>query len=38
MLSKIKNYDNNALLVLEGTTGEFILPAAQKIKTIWESN
>lgn len=38
VLSKIKNYDKDALLVLEGTTGEFILPAAQKIKTIWESN
>ena len=36
ILKKIKNYDKNAVLVLEGTTGEDIVPCTEYIKKIWE--
>ncbi|MCM1545434.1 MAG: sugar phosphate isomerase/epimerase [Clostridiales bacterium] len=36
ILSRIKAYDKNAVLVLEGTTGENILPSIAFIKKIWE--
>ena len=37
ILKKIKDYDKNAVLTLEGTTGEHIGHAVATIKTIWES-
>ena len=37
ILKRIKAYDENAVLTLEGTTGEHILHAVTTIKTIWES-
>lgn len=37
ILKKIKAYDENAVLTLEGTTGAHIPHAVQTIKTIWES-
>lgn len=37
ILGRIKAYDENAVLTLEGTTGEDIAYAVQKINTIWES-
>ena len=36
ILSKIKAYDKDAVLVLEGTTGEDIVPCSEFIKKIWE--
>lgn len=36
ILSKIKAYDKNAILVLEGTTGEDIVPCIEFIKNKWE--
>ena len=36
ILSKIKAYDKDAILVLEGTTGEDIVPCINFIKTKWE--
>lgn len=36
ILRKIKAYDKDAVLVLEGTTGEDILPCSQFIKKTWE--
>ncbi len=36
VLSKIKAYDRNAVLTLEGTTGEHIAKAVNTINTIWE--
>lgn len=36
ILKKIKAYDENAILVLEGTTGEDIVPCAQFIKNKWK--
>ncbi len=36
ILSRIKKYDANAVLTLEGTTGEHIQHAVNTIKTIWE--
>ena len=36
ILSRIKQYDENATLVLEGTTGKWIEPAARLIRNIWE--
>lgn len=36
ILSKIKAYDRNAVLVLEGTTGENIVPCTQFVKKVWE--
>lgn len=36
VLGRIKAYDPNAVLTLEGTTGEHIASAVQTIKTIWE--
>ena len=36
ILAKIKAYDKNAVLVLEGTTGEDILPSIEYINKIWE--
>lgn len=35
LLKKIKSYDENAILVLEGTTGDDILPSVELIKEIW---
>ena len=37
ILAKIKAYDINAVLTLEGTTGEDILHAVTTINNIWES-
>ncbi len=37
VLKKIKDYDRDAVLTLEGTTGEHIAHAVTTIKTIWES-
>ena len=36
VLGHIKAYDKNAVLTLEGTTGEYISGAVKTIKTIWE--
>lgn len=36
ILRRIKAYDENAVLTLEGTTGEHISHAVATIKTIWE--
>lgn len=36
ILRKIKAYDKDAVLVLEGTTGEDIVPAIEFVKTTWE--
>lgn len=36
ILGKIKAYDTNAVLTLEGTTGEDISHAVSTIKSIWE--
>lgn len=36
LLGKIKAYDNNATLVLEGTTGDDIAPCVQFIKRVWD--
>ena len=36
ILTKIKKYDPDAVLTLEGTTGDDIRYAADTIKTIWE--
>lgn len=35
ILSRIKAYDKNAILVLEGTTGENIVPCSEYVKKIW---
>ena len=37
ILKRIKAYDENAVLTLEGTTGEHILHAVKTINSIWES-
>lgn len=37
ILGRIKAYDKNAVLTLEGTTGEHISHAVTTIKSIWES-
>ena len=37
ILKRIKTYDENAVLTLEGTTGEHILHAVTTINSIWES-
>lgn len=37
VLKKIKEYDRDAVLTLEGTTGEHIAHAVTTIKTIWGS-
>lgn len=37
VLGRIKAYDQNAVLTLEGTTGEQIAGAVTTIKSIWES-
>lgn len=37
ILSKIKAYDKNAYLVLEGTTGEDIIPCSEFIRDKWNS-
>ena len=37
ILKKIKAYDPNAVLTLEGTTGDHILHAVNTINNIWES-
>ena len=36
ILSKIKAYDKDAYLVLEGTTGDDIIPCTQFIKSVWD--
>lgn len=36
ILKRIKAYDENAVLTLEGTTGEDIAHAVETIRTIWE--
>lgn len=36
ILSKIKAYDKHATLVLEGTTGDDIVPCTRFIKSVWE--
>ena len=36
ILSRIKAYDKDAILVLEGTTGENIVPCSEYVKKIWE--
>ena len=36
VLGKIKAYDKNAVLTLEGTTGEYIAQAVKTIRNIWE--
>ena len=35
ILSKIKAYDKNAYLVLEGTTGDDIVPCTKFIESVW---
>ena len=35
LLGKIKAYDKSAVLVLEGTTGDDIVPAIELITSIW---
>lgn len=37
ILSKIKAYDENATLVLEGTTGEDIIPCVEFVRKTWEN-
>ena len=37
ILKRIKDYDENAILTLEGTTGDHIIHAVTTIKEIWES-
>ena len=37
ILGKIKAYDKDAILVLEGTTGEDIVPCTDFIKKVWEA-
>jgi sugar phosphate isomerase/epimerase len=37
ILSKIKAYDKDAVLVLEGTTGDDIIPCTQFVRRKWES-
>ena len=36
ILGRIKAYDKNAYLVLEGTTGDDIVPCTEFIKRVWE--
>lgn len=36
ILGKIKAYDKDAVLVLEGTTGDDIVPCTEFIKRVWE--
>ena len=36
ILGRIRAYDENAVLTLEGTTGEHIINAVNTIKKIWE--
>ena len=36
ILSRIKAYDKDAYLVLEGTTGDDIVPCTQFIKKVWD--
>jgi len=36
ILKKIKAYDKNAILVLEGTTGENILPCTEFVQRTWD--
>lgn len=36
-LKAIKDYDKNAILILEGATGDNIIPSANYIKDIWHS-
>lgn len=37
ILGKIKAYDKHAVLVLEGTTGDDIVPCAEFIRNTWET-
>jgi sugar phosphate isomerase/epimerase len=36
LLKKIKAYDKNAVLVLEGTTGDDIIPCTNFVREVWE--
>lgn len=36
ILKRIKAYDKDAILVLEGTTGENIVPCSEYVKKVWE--
>ncbi|MGN0814460.1 MAG: sugar phosphate isomerase/epimerase family protein [Candidatus Coproplasma sp.] len=36
ILSKIKAYDKDAVIVLEGTTGEDIVPCTRFVRQLWE--
>lgn len=36
ILKRIKAYDKNAVLVLEGTTGDNIVPCTEYVKKVWE--
>lgn len=36
ILSRIKAYDKDAVLVLEGTTGENIVPCSEYVRRIWD--
>lgn len=36
ILKKIKAYDKDAILVLEGTTGEDVIPCTQFVRRTWE--
>lgn len=36
ILKRIKAYDKNAVLVLEGTTGDDIVPCTEYVKKVWE--
>lgn len=36
ILSRIKAYDKDAVLVLEGTTGENIVPCSNYVQKVWE--
>ncbi len=36
ILKKIKAYDKDAILVLEGTTGENIVPCSNFVREVWE--
>ena len=37
ILKRIKAYDRDAVLVLEGTTGQDILPSIEFVRSTWNS-
>ncbi len=37
LLKRIKEYDKDAVLVLEGTTGDDIVPCTEYVRKVWES-